>query len=144
MHVVSLFGILYCMKIIHNILKVILVLIACMPILGTIGVFPEPTADMYGSPEAYQFIAILYESKYVLYMLAVAFLIAVISIITRRTALAALVLLPVTLNIVGFHAFLDTGIFSAGAIMGNILFLINMYFLWINRGVYKVIYNSKE
>lgn len=115
-----------------------------MPILGTLGVFPKPTADMYGTPEAYQFISLLYQSGYVLWMLTVTFLLAAILLITKRTAAAALILLPVTLNIVGFHAFLDTGLLSSGAVMGNVLFLINIYLLWINRSVYKSIFNTKE
>lgn len=132
------------MKIIHNILKLFVIIISCMPILGTLGVFPKPTADMYGTPEAYQFISLLYQSGYVLWMLTVTFLLAAILLITKRTAAAALILLPVTLNIVGFHAFLDTGLLSSGAVMGNVLFLINIYLLWINRSVYKSIFNTKE
>ena len=55
---------------------------------------------------------------------------------TRRTALAALLILPITVNVVGFHAFLDGGLLTAGAMLGNIMLLINAYFLWQQRRVY--------
>lgn len=116
--------------------KVLLTLLMIMPILGALGIFPPPTPDMYGTPEAYQFINLLMTSKYVMLMSTVAYLFAIFCLWTKRTALAALLILPITLNIIGFHAFLDTGIFSAGAIMGNVFFLLNIAFLWQQRAQY--------
>ncbi len=132
------------MKIINNLCKTVLVLISIMPVLGITGIFPKPTADMYGNPKAFEFISVLYDSKYIMYMMAVTFLLVIIFILTKRTAAAALILLPVSLNIVGFHAYLDTGIFAAGAVMGNILLIINLYLLWINRGVYKALFAARS
>ena len=121
------------MKIINTILKVILSLMLIMPIFGTLGIFPEPTADMYTSATSYEFIKILMESQYVMVMMSVVFLISLICLWTKRVALASLLILPITLNIVGFHAFLDGGLLTGGAVMGNVLLLINLYFLWLNR-----------
>lgn len=104
-----------------------------MPIFGILGFFPEPTADMYTNTTAFQFIQILMASKYIMYMEGITFAVVLFSIWTRREALGALLLLPFTFNIVGFHAFLDGGLFTGGAVMGNILFLINVYFLWVYR-----------
>jgi len=124
-------------KIMDIILKIVLSLILIMPILGTLGIFPEPTADLYNSPEAYDFIMALTNSGYIMWIMSIVFFISIILIIKNKMAVVALLILPITLNIVGFHAFLDGGLFTSGAIMGNVLLLINIYFLWQNKGRYK-------
>lgn len=121
------------MKIINTILKVILSLMLIMPIFGTLGIFPEPTADMYTNIKGYEFIKIMMDSQYIMFMMSAVFLISLICLWTKRVALASLLLLPISLNIVGFHAFLDGGLLTSGAVMGNVLLLINLYFLWLNR-----------
>jgi hypothetical protein len=62
--------------------------------------------------------------------------VALVFLWTRRTALAALLILPITVNVVAFHAFLDGGLLTPGAILGNVMLLINVYFLWQHRRVY--------
>jgi len=69
--------------------------------------------------------------------IVIAFVIAFVCLWTRREALAALLLLPVTVNILGFHAFLDGGLLTPGAIMGVLIFILNLYLLWKNRKQYK-------
>lgn len=123
--------------------KVLLSLLMITPILGTLGLFPAPTPDLYGSPEAFQFISLLMGSGYVMWMSTVVYLIALFCLWTKRTALAALLLLPITLNIVGFHAFLDTGLFTAGAIMGNVFLLLNLAFLWQQRAQYATLWKHQ-
>jgi hypothetical protein len=132
------------MKIINIILKVILSAILIMPIFGTLGIFPAPTSDMYNSPEAFAFIQLMMNSQYITVMMSVVFLVSLISIWIKRESLAALLLLPISLNIVGFHAFLDGGLLTGGAIMGNILLLINIYLLWKNRDQFKSILNARS
>ncbi len=124
--------------------KILLTLVMVMPILGTLGIFPPPTPEMYGTPEAYQFVNLLMVSKYVMVMSVVVYLLAIFSLWTKRTALAALLLLPITLNIVGFHAFLDTGLFSAGAVMGNVFLLLNLAFLWQQRAQYATLWKRSS
>ncbi len=121
------------MKTINTIIKVILSALLIMPIFGILGFFPEPTVEMYTNETAFQFIQILMTSKYIMYMEAITFAVVLFSIWTRREALGALLLLPFTFNIVGFHAFLDGGPFTGGAVMGNVLLLINVYFVWTYR-----------
>ncbi len=120
--------------------KILLTLLLIPPILGVLGIFPAPTRDLYQTDQAFQFVDLLMKSRYVMYMDAVVFLLAIVCLWTRRTALAALLLLPITLNIVGFHTFLDGGPFTAGAIMGNVLFLLNLAFLWRERAQYKALF----
>lgn len=132
------------MKILNTVLKVVLSLILLLPIAGTFGLFPEPTQDMYNTPEAFQFIELLSQSKYVVYINTVVFILSLGLLWTRRTPLAALLLLPVTVNIVGFHAFLDGGPFTQGAIMGNTLFLLNLYFLWQSRSHYAPLFKKSK
>ncbi len=121
------------MKTINTIIKVILSILLIMPIFGILGFFPEPTAEMYTNETAFQFIQILMASKYIMYMEGIIFAVVLFSIWTRREALAGLLLLPLTFNIVGFHAFLDGGPLTGGAIMGNVLLLINVYLVWAYR-----------
>jgi putative oxidoreductase len=121
------------MKTLHIIFKVLLSIILIMPIFGAFGVFPAPTAEMYSNPTAFAFIEILMNSKYIMVLDAIVFTLSLFFIWTRREALAGLLLLPITVNIVAFHAFLDGGLLVPGAIMGNVLALLNIYFLWKNR-----------
>ncbi len=123
--------------------KVLLTLLLIMPILGTLGIFPAPTADMYQTPEAFQFINLLMQSKYIMVINTVVYLITLYCLWTRRTALAALSLLPISINIVGFHAFLDSGLFTGGAVMGNVLLLLNLAFLWQQRANYKSLWEKR-
>lgn len=124
-------------KILHTVLKIVLILLMISPILGTLGIFPAPTRGMYNTDEAFQFITILMNSGYVMWMMAVVFLISIILVFKNKMASVALLILPITLNIIGFHAFLDGGLLTPGAIMGNALLLINLYFLWQNKETYK-------
>lgn len=126
-------------KIINIVLKIVLSLMLIMPILGVLGVFPPATPDLYNTPEAYDFIMMLTNAGYVMWIMAIVFLISLVLIIKDKMALAALLLFPITLNIIAFHAFLDGGLFKMGALMGVVLFLINIYFLWQNRNRYKAL-----
>lgn len=114
-------------------------LLLVMPVIGALGIFPPPTADMYNTPEAFAFIEMLMSGGYINHLMSIVFALVIVLLALNRTALAALLLLPITVNIVAFHAFLDGGLFTAGAIMGNVLALLNLYFLWKNRGVYKIL-----
>ncbi len=117
-------------------LKVVLSLILVLPILGTAGVIPGPTQDLYNTPEAFQFIVTLQEVRYINIIMSVVHVIALVCLWTRRTALAALLVLPITVNVVGFHLVLDGGLLKAGAMLGNVMLLINLYFLWTRRRAY--------
>jgi hypothetical protein len=123
-------------KAVDIVLRVVLSLILVLPILGTLGVFPPPTQDLYNTPAAFQFIQTLQESRYINIMMVVVHVIALFCLWTRRTALAALLILPITLNVVGFHLVLDGGLLTGGAVPGNIMLLINAYFLWQSRHEY--------
>ena len=125
------------MKIVHVILKVLLSLILLMSVVGAFGVFPDPTRDLYNTDLAFAFIEMLIQVGYINYMMAVVMAVALAALWTKREAFAALLLAPITANIVGFHAFIDGGIFTSGAVLGNVLLALNVYFLWKNREEYK-------
>ncbi|PIT86270.1 MAG: hypothetical protein COU33_04115 [Candidatus Magasanikbacteria bacterium CG10_big_fil_rev_8_21_14_0_10_43_6] len=116
--------------------KVLLTGITITPIFGALGIFPDPARDMYTSDQAFNFISTLMEVGYIMSIMAFCFAATIILLWTRREAAAALLLLPFTVNIVAFHLFLDGGLLTAGAIMGNVLLLLNMYFLWQERSTY--------
>lgn len=121
-------------KISHIVAKVVFSLILLMPVLGVTGLFPPATRDLYNSDEAFAFIEALTVASYILYMMAVVHILAIIALWTRREVIGALLALPITLNVVGFHLMLDGGLFTAGASMGNVMLLINLYLLYIHRG----------
>lgn len=127
-------------KIINIVLRILLSLLLVMPILGVLGVFPAPTRDLYQTQEAYDFIITLSNSGYIMWMMATVFAICLILTFKNKMAAVALLLLPITLNIIGFHTFLDGGLLAYGSIMAIAFFLINLYFLWENRNRYKVLF----
>lgn len=118
--------------------RVLLSLVLVMPILGALGVFPEPTSDMY-SPTAWAFIQAIMDAKYIMILDSIVFLVSLWALWTKRAGLAALLLLPVTVNIVAFHVFLDRGLFVPDAIPADILLLGNVYFLWLHKDQYKTL-----
>jgi putative oxidoreductase len=122
-------------------LKVLLSIILVLPILGTLGVFPPPTPDLYNTPQAFEFIETITEGRYITITMVLVHIVALACLWTRRTALATLLILPITVNVVGFHAFLDGGLLMPGAIPGNIMLLINLYFLWQHRREYRPLLN---
>ncbi len=132
------------MKIINSILRVSLALLIITPILGAFGIFPEPTSDLYNTPEAYAFIKMLYDAGYILYIMAAVFATAIVLTALNRMAVVALLILPITVNIIGFHMFLDGGLFTTGAIMANVLLLLNVYFLWQNCTAYQGFWNTNS
>jgi putative oxidoreductase len=123
-------------KVVDIALKVILSLILVTPILGLTGAFP-PTQDLYNTPEAFDFIQTITEGRYITIIMALVHVLALVCLWTRRTALAALLILPITVNVVAFHAFLDGGLLTGGAVLGNIMLAINAYFLWQHRCEYR-------
>ena len=128
---------MYMKKYLHIFLKVILSLIMLMPVVGATGMLGEATRDLYNSDEAFAFIEALVAVMYINYMMAVVLILALIALWTRREALAGLLILPISLNVVAFHLVLDGGLFTAGALLGNIMLLINLYLIWVNRFVYR-------
>lgn len=127
------------MKKLDLILRILLILLCITPILGTLGIFPAPTRNLYKTDEAFAFIEILMASGYVMWAMSATFAAILYLAITNRMAAAALLLLPLVVNIVGFHAFLDGGLFTSGSIMAVLLGAINVYFLWRNKNRYLVL-----
>ncbi len=123
-------------KYLHIIAKVLFSLILLMPVLGATGMLGEATRDLYNTDEAYAFIQTLVSVMYINYMMSVVHILALVALWTKREALAALLVLPITLNVVGFHLVLDGGLFTAGALLGNIMLVLNLYLLWKNRRAY--------
>ncbi len=123
--------------------KVALTLILVLPVLGTLHIFPAPTRDLYNTDAAFNFILALDTAWYITYMIAVVHILAVIALWTRREALAALLIAPITANIVGFHLFLDGGLFTGGAVLVDVMVALNLYFFWKYRAAYAALWVRK-
>ncbi len=122
-------------KYLHTIAKVLFSLILLLPVVGVTGLLGEPTRELYNTDQAYGFIQMLADIKYISYMMAVVHVLALIALWTRREPLAALLELPITLNVVAFHLVIDGGLLTGGAILANLMLVFNMYLLFIHRGV---------
>ncbi len=125
------------MKIVHVVLKVLLSLILLLPVAGATGMLGEATRDLYNTDLAFSFIELLVEVGYINWMMSAVHVVALAALWTRREALAALLIAPITANVVGFHLFIDGGLLTAGAVLGNIMLALNLYFLWVNRDAYR-------
>ena len=124
------------MKIIHISAKVLMSLIFILPIFGLLGVFPPPTRDLYNTDEAFAFIQMMMNgAQYIDYMMVSVLALAFVALWTKREALAALLTAPITANVVGFHLFLDGGLFTAGSIPALVMLALNVYLLYRNRTI---------
>lgn len=126
-------------KYLHIVAKIFFSLILLLPVIGLTGMFGEATRDLYNTDQAFAFIEILNEVMYISFMMAVVHVIALIALWTKREALAALLVLPITLNVVGFHLMLDGGLLTGGAVLGNVMLLLNLYLLWKNCETVKLL-----
>lgn len=132
------------MKIINILYKIVFGLIVALPIPGALGIFPPPTRDLYKTQEAFEFILALMNVGYITTIMAVVCGITLFLMVTKRMAFAALLILPITVNVVAFHAVIDGGLFTSGAVLGNIMLALNLYFLWQNREVYKTLLEKRS
>lgn len=124
-------------KYLHIVAKVLFSLILILPIVGATGALGEPTRDLYNKDQAYAFIQMLVDVGYINYMMVVVHIIALIALWTKREALAGLLELPISLNVVGFHLVIDGGLFTSGAVLGNIMLILNLYLLCRNCEIIK-------
>ena len=127
------------MKTLNHVLRFILGLLLLMPTAGALGLFPEPSADMYSSIESWEFISALNSTGYMMPLITITTLLCALLLFANRTALAAVILAPFTVNVILFHLFLDASPISAAATPAYILLVLNIYFLWVNRNKYKVL-----
>lgn len=123
-------------RILHITAKVLLSLILLLPIVGTTGLLGEATRNLYNTDLAFAFIQMLVTVMYINYIMAAVLVVALVALWTKREALAALLILPITVNVVAFHLFLDGGLLTGGALLGNIMLVLNGYLLWKNRASY--------
>lgn len=106
-----------------------------MPVLALFGIMPQPSAEMY-SESGWQFIKALMDTGYMMPLVQIANVMCGILLLANRTALAAVMLVPLTINIILFHFFLDAAPISAAAIPAYVLLVGNIVFLYQNRSKY--------
>jgi hypothetical protein len=84
------------MPILTIVSKVLFGVILFMPILGTLGIFPPPTRDLYNTDSAFNFIMVLMEGKYIPYINALVCMAGILLLCMKRTLLAMLLVSPLT------------------------------------------------
>lgn len=128
-------------KYIYIVAKVVFSLIILLPVVSLVGLMfgadIEPKPEYYNTPEAFLFIKLLMDAMYITVINALVFVVGLVLLWTKRAALAAVLVFPITVNVFTFHAFMDGGLFTEGAFLGNIMFIINIYFLWYHREQYR-------
>lgn len=127
------------MKILTIVLKILFGLVLLLPVLGALGVFPPPTPDLY-SPPGWAFMQALMATGYMLPLIGVTCAVCLVLVIIGCTALAAVLITPLTVNVVLFHLLLDHSMFSPAALLAWVLLITNAYFLWIERKKYKALW----
>lgn len=130
----------YTLLTLKALLSFLFLMSSTMPIMALFGKVPAPTRDLYTNDLAFSFIDILMKTRYINLINSCIFGISLVLLWMRREALAALLILPITVNIVAFHWALDGGPFTGGAVMGNVLALLNVYFLWKNIHHYAALF----
>lgn len=136
------------MKYLNIFFKVIFSLIILLPVVSLIGILLgadiQPKQEYYQTPEAFAFIKILMDSMYITVINSIIFAVGLVLIWTKRVALAMALILPISVNVVGFHAFLDGGLFTGGALMGNIMLALNLYFMWLEKDKFIPLLNKSN
>lgn len=129
-------------KYLHILAKAVFSLILALPVVGITGMLGEATRELYNTDQAFAFIQSLTTVMYINYIIAAVHVLAIVALWTKREALAALLVLPITVNVVAFHLVLDGGLLTGGALLGNLMLLLNLYLLWKNREAYRGILNA--
>ena len=129
------------MKTLSHVLRFILGLFLLLPVAGTLGFAPEPDASMY-TEQAWNFMSALMETGYMMPMIGLLAFVCAVLFFLNRTALAAALLAPFTVNVITFHWFLDAAPISASSVPAYILLLLKAYFLWENRQKYATLWKK--
>lgn len=124
------------MKILRIILHVLLGLLLVMPAIGPLGVLPPPTPEMF-TPEGWAFISALMNAGYMMPMIGLTCAVTLVLLILRKSALAAIIIAPFTVNVIAFHWFLDLTPIGPSSVLAYLLLILNAYVLWENRAKYR-------
>lgn len=128
------------MKITNIVLRTLLGLFLLMPLFAAFGLIPEPTEEMYSTPEAWAYMSALMDTGFMMWAITIVSVVCGVLFLIGRTALGAVLLAPFTVNVILFHIFLDSSPITPNAIPAYILLALNVYFLWINRAKYQEIW----
>lgn len=89
------------------------------------------------TPEGFNLIEAIASSGYMFSVIGIFLLLCGIALITNRyVALAAVVLIPITLNFALFHVFLGLREFSLREFISYVPLILNLYIIYIERGKY--------
>lgn len=121
-----------------TVLRYIWALFLLMPLLGALGVFPPPTADMY-SPRGWAFMSAMMDVGYLMPLIGVLCVVCAVLLIMNKTALVAILMAPFVTNIFFFHI-IDNSLFKPASLFAWIFIIFNIYFLWVNREKYKTLW----
>ena len=106
--------------------------------MGAFGWKPPPVL-----PEAEQFQNAILSSGYVIPVILLVYFVTGVSYLANRfVALSSLVLFPVSLNVLLFHAILNQTPRSIG--MALMLFLANLYMLFRSREAFRPLLNARS
>ena len=106
---------------------------------GLIGYFVALPAPQYNEAALAFFIA-LFNTGYILHVISIIFVLsALMFIFDRYSAFGAVLLAPVTFNILLFHLFLDI----TGFHIALVLIILNIYLGWVHWPRYKLVFSGQ-
>ena len=122
-----------------NVFSISLVFGIILVVLGTMAFMNLPLPGFY-LPKALAFLQALGDTGYMNYIMGIIQILVGLMFITRRyVALGAVILMPISFNIVIFHLFLDL----KTIIPGLIIFALNVFILYTEHDKYKSLLRSK-
>ena len=81
----------------------------------------------------------LMATGYMTQLIGITCLVVALLCFSGRTALAAVLLAPLSVNIILFHIFLDAVPIGPSSALGYLLLVLNLFFLWYERGKYRAL-----
>jgi hypothetical protein len=104
---------------------------------GLIGYFVQLEMPQYNE-KAMAFLGALFNSRYLFPLMSIIFVLSgLMFIFNRWSAFGAILLAPVSVNILAFHVFLDT----TNTWLALIPFVLNLYFLVIHWNRYRPMFS---
>ena len=121
------------MPLVYHLLRFVLAAFLFLSAAGQLGYAPPPDPNMF-TTEAWAFVQALQGTGYMMQTVGiVSALCGLAFLMNRYIALASIVLMPISINIVLFHVFLDAEPISVNASPAYLFFFLNLFMLYASR-----------
>ena len=123
-----------------KVIRTVQVIFGLILIFFALNTFFQFSAAPEFNEAATAFLTALFNTGYILPLMAFAWLIAgILYIINRWSALATILIFPITVNILLFHLLLDL----TGTLFALIFVILNIYFIIVHWKAYRPLFKGK-